>query len=173
LFRIGTLLAVILACISGAAAQGSDTSPPTEAGVAGVTEIYLAKDDGSGQAGDAATSFVTTDVPIYCVVVLDSAIPVTVRMNLVAVSVGGVKAGTRVVSTSYTTRENENRVNFSGRPAGQWVPGIYRVDIFLDDLQVHRREFTVQKAATAKPASKPQNTRSADKSKYSGRVKKP
>jgi hypothetical protein len=47
------------------------------------------------------------------------------------------------------------------------------VDIFLDDLQVHRREFTVQKAAIAKPASKPQNTRSADKSKYSGRVKKP
>jgi hypothetical protein len=140
-------------------------------GDAGIKEIYLAKDDGSGKAGDPATSFVTTDVPIYCVVQLDSALPVTVKMNLVAVAVGGVKAETRVVSTSYRTRDNEDRVNFSGRPAGQWVPGRYRVDIFIGDRQVLSREFAVQKATQAKPVSKPQNSKS-DKSRYAGPLKK-
>src|ERR1700742_4217485 len=80
----------------------------------GVDDIYLAKDDGKGQAGEAATTFRTTDIPIYCIVQLDSTAPATVKMNLVAESVAGVKADTKVVSTSYTTKDGENRVNFNG-----------------------------------------------------------
>jgi hypothetical protein len=169
LLKIGTLLAVTFACAFIMNAQESDLASPD----LGVTEIYLARDDGTGKAGDQATSFVTTDVPIYCVVLLDSATPVTVRMNLVAVSVAGVKAETRVVSTSYTTRDNENRVNFTGRPAGQWVPGKYRVDVFVGTRPVVSREFAVQKASQAKPVSKPQNSRTSDKSRYAGTAKKP
>ena len=151
-------------------AQISDTAP---AATTGVTEVYLAKDDGTGQAGEEATSFVTTDVPIYCVVLLDSASKVTVRMNLVAVAVPGVKADTRVVSTTYTTREAETRVNFSGRPAGQWVPGRYRVDIFVGDQPVIRREFAIQKATQAKPVSKPVTDKTPDRSPYAGSLDKP
>jgi hypothetical protein len=168
LLKIGTLLAVIFACAFIMNAQESDLAQPDS----GVTEIYLAKDDGTGKAGDQASSFVTTDVPIYCVVLLSSATPVTVKMNLVAVAVAGVKADTRVVSTSYTTRENENRVNFTGRPAGEWVPGRYRVDLFIGARPVASREFAVQKASHAKPVSKPQNSRSSDKSRYAGPLKK-
>lgn len=161
-------MTALFAFAFGAVAQGSDVPPV----VAGVAEIYLAKDDGKGQAGEEATSFVTTDIPIYCVVQLDSATPVTVRMNLVAVAVAGVKAETRVVSTSYTTQNNEDRVNFTGRPAGQWVPGRYRVDIFIADRPVVSREFAVQKAAQAKPVSRPGNPKSSDKSRYAGPLKK-
>lgn len=168
LLKIGTLLAVIFACAFITNAQESDLAPTD----IGVTEIYLAKDDGTGKAGDQASSFVTTDVPIYCVVLLGSATPVTVKMNLVAVAVAGVKAETHVVSTSYTTRDNENRVNFSGRPAGPWVPGRYRVDVFVGARPVASREFAVQKASQAKPVSKPQNSRSSDKSRYAGPLKK-
>jgi hypothetical protein len=150
-------------------AQEGDSVPPK----AGVLEIYLAKDDGTGKAGDEATNFVTTDVPIYCVVQLDSALPTTVKMNLVAVAVPGVKAETKVVSTTYTTKNNQDRVNFSGSPAGQWVAGRYRVDIFVGSAAVVSREFAVQKAVQAKPVAKPLNKNAADRSRLAGPVKTP
>ena len=156
------------ACFIGVQAQ---ESLPADDPV-GLAELYLAKDDGSGKAGDPATTFVTTDVPIYCVVVLNSSTPVTVRMNLVAVAVPGVKAETRVVSTAYTTKDLEDRVNFTGKPARQWVAGVYRVDIFVGDSPVVSREFAVQKAVQAKPVTKPVVPKSADKSRLAGPVKK-
>lgn len=110
----------------------------------GITEVYLAKDDGKGNAGDVATTFLPTDIPIYCVVQLDSTEPATVKMNLVAESVPGVKADTKVVSTSYTTRNGENRVNFYGRPAGKWVPGRYRAEIFIEGKLVKILSFEVK-----------------------------
>ena len=38
----------------------------------GVDEIFLARDDGNGKAGEAVSRFFTTDIPIYCVVQLAS-----------------------------------------------------------------------------------------------------
>jgi len=114
-----------------------------------VTDVYLAKDDGSGKAGEPATSFVTTDIPIYCVVMLDSAKTATVKMNFVAVSVLGVKAETKVVTTSYTTKNGQNQVNFTGRPAKLWVTGKYRLDIFLDGKFVKNVPFDIQKPQSA------------------------
>jgi hypothetical protein len=152
----------------GTLAQEADEAPVK----AGAVEIYLAKDDGTGKAGEEATSFVTTDVPIYCVVQLGSAQPTTVKMNLVAVAVPGVKAETRVVSTTYTTKDNQDRVNFSGRPVGQWVAGRYRVDIFVGNSQVASREFAVQKAIQAKPVTRPSYIKPSDRSRLAGPIKK-
>jgi hypothetical protein len=167
--KISLLLCLVLTgCFTAVGQESADAADPV-----GVAELYLARDDGSGNAGDQATSFVTTDGPIYCVVQLSSSAPVTVRMNLVAVAVPGVKAETRVVSTSYTTRDNQDRVNFTGRPAGQWVAGRYRVDIFIDDLPAVSREFAVQKATQAKPSPRPVNAKSSDKSRLAGPVSKP
>ena len=112
----------------------------------GLPEIILAKDNGLGKAGDPATVFLPTDIPIYCIVQLDSSDPVTVKMNLVAVSVPGVKPETRVVSSIYTTRDMQNRVDFTGRPAGLWVAGKYRVDVFIDGKAAVSKEFTVSKS---------------------------
>ena len=114
----------------------------------GIEDIYLAKDDGSGKAGDAATTFSTSDIPIYCVVQLDSTEPVTVKMNLVAENVPGVKAETKVVSTTYTTKGGENRVNFYGKPAGKWTAGRYRADIFIDGKVVKTLVFDIKSAAS-------------------------
>lgn len=147
------LVIILFACLilaGGVLAQEADDSGPRVR----VAELYLAKDDGTGKAGQAAAAFITTDVPIYCVVQLDSAASVTVRMNLVAVSVPGVKAGTRVVTTSYTTKENQSRVNFTGRPDRVWVAGKYRVDIFVANLPAGSRPFTVEPGpGTPKSAS--------------------
>jgi len=163
---VGTLklFAVLFVSCACVFAQEADPIVPK----VNVSEIYLAKDDGTGKAGEAATAFETTDVPIHCVIQLDSAESVTVKMQLVAVNVPGVKPGTKVVATSYTTKDLQDRVNFSGRPQGQWVAGNYRFDIYIDNVQVATREFAVQKATQAKPSvNKP-----AEKSRLAGPVKK-
>lgn len=119
----------------------------------GVEDIYLAKDDGTGHAGDVVTSFHTGDVPIYCVVVLESQTVATVKMNFVAVSVPGVKAETRVVSSVYTTKDGEDRVNFTGRPRDAWTAGKYRVDVFVDGKLTKNLEFDIRGSAKVLPAS--------------------
>ena len=125
---------------------------PEAPAVIGLADFYLAKDDGRGQAGEEVSGFSTTDVPIYCVVQLDSPEPATVKMNLIVVSVPGVKPGTKVVSTSYTTKDSQNRVNFSGRPVGQWLAGRYRADIYIGSTLAVSREFAVQKPPGPTPA---------------------
>lgn len=122
-------LYTILFCLilaAGAYSQGDTVPAP------GVEELYLAKDDGKGKAGEQVSEFSTGDIPIYCVVMLDTPAKVTVKMNFVAVNVSGVKPETKVVTASYTMKDGQNRVNFTGTPEGKWTPGKYRVDIFID-----------------------------------------
>ncbi len=139
-----TFLFTILLAAAGVYAQ-----PPEPAEMRWIEDMYLAKDDGGGKAGVAATDFSTTDIPIHCVVRLSGASTVTVRMNLVAVNVAGVKAETRVVSTSYTTKDNQDRVNFSGRPDRVWTVGKYRADVFINDTLVKKLDFEIRKPTTA------------------------
>jgi hypothetical protein len=144
------LLFLIVIFTFGYAARAQQPVTPAPIGLA---DFYLAKDDGRGQAGEQVFGFATTDVPIHCVVQLDSLEPATVRMNLIVISVPGVKAGTKVVSTSYTTKESENRVNFSGRPVGEWIAGRYRADIYIGSTLAVSREFAVQKPLNPIPAA--------------------
>lgn len=97
-----------------------------------VEDLYLARDDGGGKAGDVASVFSPADIPIHCIVVLTKADPVAVKMNFVAVKVGGVKPESRVVSAAYSTRQGQDRVFFTGRPDGLWVAGSYRIDVFVE-----------------------------------------
>jgi hypothetical protein len=166
--KLALIFAIFLASGLGIRAQEVDA---TTTPAAGILQMYLAKDDGTGKAGEEATSFITTDVPIYCVVLLDSPTPTTVRMNLVAVAVPGVKADTKVVSTTYTTKDNQDRVNFTGRPAGPWPTGRYRVDIFVGTAPAISREFAVQKAVQARPVARPESPKTTG-TRLAGPVKR-
>lgn len=119
-----------------------------------VEVLYLAKDNGNGRAGDQVSEFSTSDIPIYCVVLLGGTAKVTVKMNFVAVNVAGVKADTKVVTASYTTKDGQNRVNFSGRPDDKWTPGTYRVDIFLDGKIAKNVEFEIKNKSITATAAK-------------------
>ncbi len=130
----------------------AQTDQPSTAG--SIEEVYLAKDDGSGNAGEQVTEFRTTDIPIYCVVLLESTAKAVVKMNFVAVNVAGVKPETKVVTSSYTTKDGQNRVNFTGRPENKWTPGKYRVDLFLDGKKVKDIEFDIKNAAAGTTAGK-------------------
>lgn len=129
------------------------SQPPQPAESQLFEQVYLAKDDGRGNAGEAATEFAPTDIPIHCVVILSNASSVTVKMVLIAVNVAGVKGEREVVSTSYTTKDMQDRVFFNGRPHKLWVPGGYRADIYIDGNLVGKLPFIVKgPPASAKPA---------------------
>lgn len=125
----------------------------TEPKSVGVEELYLAKDDGKGKAGDVAESFQTNDVPIHCIIQLDSMNPTTVKMNFVAVEVKGVKAETKVVSVSYKTNGKQNSVDFTGKPEKIWTAGNYRIDIFLDDKLIQSKTFEIKNPPTLPAAA--------------------
>lgn len=110
-----------------------------------VEELYLARDDGSGKVGETTQNFFTNDIPIHCVVELDSVKPVTVKMVFVAVRVNGVKPETKVITSKYTTNGEQTQVNFTGKPDKVWVAGNYRIDIFIDEKQAKSIEFEIQK----------------------------
>ncbi len=138
----------------------------------GISEIYLAKDNGSGEAGEATDNFVTTDVPIYCVVLLATAQSSDVRMNLIAVNVAGVDAGTEVVSASFTTNGQHDRVNFTGRPEGIWIEGNYRVDILIDERLAGSKTLDIKKAANRQKSAAAVKPRNHPKSKSLSRIRK-
>ncbi|HTK38797.1 MAG TPA: hypothetical protein VL325_09925 [Pyrinomonadaceae bacterium] len=160
----------LLILITFLALCGHGQAPQAALDAAAVKDVYLAKDDGSGKAGEPVTSFVTTDVPIHCVVLLDSAKPANVKMNFVAVSVAGVKAETKVVSTSYTTKDGQDRVNFTGRPAKLWVTGKYRLDIFLDGKFVKDLSFDIQKPQPATGSAELLDPKQTSKTKVPTRL---
>ncbi|MFL6467198.1 MAG: hypothetical protein ACJ72Z_04485 [Pyrinomonadaceae bacterium] len=145
---------------SNLAAQEADGSAPPI-----ISEIFLAKANDEGRAGEAAEHFLVTDVPIFCVVKLYAPGVALVKMDFVASKVPGVKPESRIVSTSYTTKENESRVNFSGSPDGLWVAGKYRVDIFIDGKKVRNIEFEIKpsSAEADKPNLKRPSTRKPSK----------
>jgi hypothetical protein len=146
MLKIGAVVLVCLTAIWISPAQSP--APPSPA----IEDVYLARDDGSGKVGDQAEEFRTTDIPIHCVVLLDNAGRVTVKMNFVAVKVAGVRPETKVVTASYTTTDKQNRVNFTGRPDGVWTAGVYRVDLFIDGKAAKSIEFAI-KASTANVAA--------------------
>lgn len=112
----------------------------------GVEQISLARDDGSGKAGEAANVFMTTDVPIHCSVQLASAKSVLVKLNFIAVKAIGLKSETNVVSVSYKTNGKHNIVNFNASPETVWTAGAYRIDILIDGKLSKSLEFEIKKS---------------------------
>ncbi len=133
---------VLMIAVSPVFSQG-------DAPVRTIAELLLARDDGEGGPGDSVESFVTTDIPIYCIVMLNTDEPVLVSMKLIAVKVPGVKSETHVVTSQYKTKQGEDRVYFTGRPHGRWVAGAYRVDVKAGGEPVISLSFEIRKADRA------------------------
>jgi hypothetical protein len=137
----------------------------------GVEEISLARDDGSGKPGEAASVFITTDVPIHCFVQLASAKSVLVKMNLVAVKAGGLKPETKVVTVNYKTNGKGNVVNFNASPETVWAAGAYRIDILLDGKLAKSLEFEIRKSSkeVSKEKQSPMKIKPLPKTKQKSR----
>lgn len=142
--KIILVSALCFVFVFGVFAQEPENTPQPE--TVAVEQMFLAKDNGEGKAGDEAESFLTTDIPIYCVIQLNSTKPVIVKMNFVAVNVQGVKAETQVISVSYKTNGKQNRVNFTGKPEKFWAAGSYRIDVFIDGKLSTGKTFEITKS---------------------------
>jgi len=120
-----------------------------------VVKISLARDDGKGSPGEAATDFKPSDIPIHCLINLSSTKSAVVKMNLAAVSAVGFKAETSLINISYKTNGNQNLVKFKFSPDKHWVSGKYRVDVLIDGVKSGSQTFEVQKSAIEIKSEKP------------------
>lgn len=108
-----------------------------------VEEIYLARDDGKGNPGATVEKFSVKDRPIYCIIQLNTEKPVTVKMIFVAAKASRLKPETKIITVSYTTKENENGVTFNASPEGLWMAGEYRIDVYINDKLAKSRTFEI------------------------------
>lgn len=142
------LVLVISLCLFfafNAFAQTDETIKNTESSV---EEITLARDDGSGQAGETSEKFNITDRPIYCILQIASTKTVAVKMILVAVKASGLKPETKIVTLNYMTQKDETGVTFNFSPGkGIWVAGDYRIDVFLDGKLSKSQTFQIEKSS--------------------------
>lgn len=146
---------VISFLIAAASAFTAFSQPLRQAAEAPLQEVYLAKGDGFGGPGEPAGEFLTTDVPIYCVVVLRRPSTAVVKMDLIAADVPGLRPGSKIISTTFTTSAGQDRVIFNGRPQKAWFAGVYRADIYIDGAAAGKIEFRIAADAATKPVNAP------------------
>lgn len=145
---------------------GQPPAAPKAKPSVGIESITLMRDDGDGNADEETAIFGQTDVPIHCQINLDSFIPATIKMNLVATNVKGLKAESKIITVSYKTNGEQNIVTFKGSPTDIWLAGKYRVDIFVNDKLSGNKEFEIEKSAApeanqnnfVEPKPKPKTT---------------
>lgn len=142
------VLAILLCLFSGLTAY-SQIAETNEDSEINVEEITLSRSDGNGEAGGTTDKFSTTDVPIRCFIQLDSEKPATVKMIITAVKAAGLKPESKIVTVSYTTKDNQNQINFTASPNGAWAAGSYRADIFINGKLNKSRPFEIEKSSTA------------------------
>lgn len=140
------ILVLFVAC-SSVHAQIMATAAATDGGK--IVDLYLAKDDGNGAEGERAENFELADIPIYCVVKLNAPGGTNVKIILLAATVPGIKSGSKIVTTSYTLKEREDQVTFYGQPTDKWLPGKYRVELFLDNKLERTLNFNIGDADAA------------------------
>jgi hypothetical protein len=128
-----------------------------------IVELYLAKDDGNGAEGERAENFELADIPIYCIVKLNAPGGTNVKMILLAATVPGIKAGSKIVTTSYTLKDREDQVTFYGQPTDKWLPGKYKVELFLDNKLERTLNFNIGDADAAIKAAASKRTPSPTK----------
>ncbi len=159
-----SVLVLFVACNS-AFGQTATTAVTPDGGK--IVELYLAKDDGKGAEGERSEHFELADIPIYCIVKLNAPGGTSVKMILLAATVPGVKAGSKIVTTAYTLKDREDQVTFYGQPSDKWLPGKYKVELYLDNKLERSVDFNIGdadaaiKAAAAKrpqPVSRPPTT---------------
>lgn len=143
----GLCLFVILACNLGkksanvstnsannnaANDKQSTSSTGTSSSGDSISDIHMAKDDGSGQPGDEATSFAPGDHTIHCVATLKTAKSGTqMKFSWWVVDADGTK-NQKIKDIDYTTKALENVVHGHLTLPQDWPKGSYKVDVYVN-----------------------------------------
>lgn len=130
------LLVLLLLTLAGVAACSGSSEPVK------VDSVTLARDNGSGSAGEAVTSFKPTDHIFHATVKLnrvDSGLKV--KLSWMAAEVGEVKE-TEIDHNDFTA-PTTNVIEGKVELPNDWQPGKYRLDIYLNDKLAQSVDFTV------------------------------
>ena len=142
----GLMLCVLVACNfnksstnrnSNTGSTTSTNSSTSDSSASGpgeyITDIHMAKDDGSGDPQDDATTvFSTTDRTIHCVVKLKDAKSGTkMKFSWWIVDAGGDK-NEKIKEIDYTTKSLENVVHGHLTLPQDWPKGKYKVDVYVN-----------------------------------------
>jgi hypothetical protein len=149
----GLLLFVVLACnftkrstnsTNNSAAAGNSNAAPVSTSTGALSEIYMARDDGSGDPGEKANTFDPKDRTIHCVTKLKDARSGTkMRFSCFAVDAKGAK-NEKLKDIDYTTRTLENVVHGHLTAPGEWRAGRYRVEVYVNGNLEEAVHYTVE-----------------------------
>ncbi len=108
-----------------------------------MTDAELARDDGSGRAGQRVSGFRAKDNPLHCVASLNKPREgVRVRFVWTAVDAGGERE--RVLAAAeYVTRPGESRADGVASLPREWPRGRYRVQVILNGRVAKTVDFNV------------------------------
>ena len=148
---LSLLLVVVLACNLGKKTSNSNsnsnnsnssTSKSSESGP--ISEVHMAKDDGTGNPGDETDVFSSGDRTVHCVVKLGDAKSGT-KMNFAwyVVDAEGAK-NEKIKEVDYTTKALENVVHAHLSLPQDWPAGKYKVQVSVNGNLEKTVDFTVQ-----------------------------
>jgi hypothetical protein len=146
------LLSVLLACnfstnrnSTNKEGSGSNTSAGSTSGPGEfVSEIRMAKDDGSGDPEEGSTEvFGPNDRTIHCVIKLkDSDSGTKIKFSWIIVEAEGAK-NEKIKEIEYTTKALENVVHAHLTLPRDWPKGKYKVDVYVNDKLDKTINYTV------------------------------
>jgi hypothetical protein len=121
----------------------SSSPKPTPTNV-GITKVYMAKDNGSGEPGEEAETFSPSDHTVHCMIELDNAAEGTmIRFDWVGVDAGALQDHS-IKKLDYTTKALENKVHAHLTLPRDWPEGDYKVDVYLNDQLARSITYTVE-----------------------------
>ncbi|HEX8098494.1 MAG TPA: hypothetical protein VF507_10675 [Pyrinomonadaceae bacterium] len=109
-----------------------------------VQNLYLARDDGAGNAGERVEGFTTSDRVLHCVAELNKARPGTkVTFSWYAVSVGSTR-NQLISSVDYATGPYEKLIYGKLTPRTTWPTGDYRVEVAINGARDESLDFSIE-----------------------------
>jgi hypothetical protein len=144
----GLLLFAVLACNLGnknknSNSNNADSDTEVGSGLA-ISEIHMAKDDGSGQPGDHTSTFAPGDRTIHCVATLKEAKAGTeMKFSWWIVDADGTQ-NKKIKDIDYTTKTLENVIHGHLSLPQDWPKGKYKVQVYINGNLDKTVPYTVQ-----------------------------
>ena len=144
----GLLFFAVLACNLGNKNNNSNSNNANSGSDTGsgsaLKEVYMAKDDGSGQPGDHTTTFEPGDHTIHCVATLKEAKAGTeMKFSWYIVDADGTQ-NKKVKDIDYSTKTLENVIHGHLTLPQDWPKGKYKVEVYVNGNLDKTVPYTVE-----------------------------
>jgi hypothetical protein len=123
--------------------QAAPNAPETNSNVE-IKNVYMARDNGSGEPGDQTETFSPSDRTLHCIVELDHAQEgTTVKFNWIGL-IAGDMFNQSIKELEYTTKPLEKKVHAQLTLPKDWPEGFYKVDVYLNGRLARTTNYQVE-----------------------------